>query len=159
VIYRLDTYDKALSYTGRILLEFQHNKRLRHDFGELIGKEAAVGDFTLRDPYTQSTVSRIVAFGANMSLRGFVNENDRPDVIINEDLQGREAAESAKRTDKDLRELLNDAYPSLASRNCKFVVAGNIICKNSLMDRLLSKHQHRMFTKRKYPAEYSDTNG
>ncbi len=159
IIYRLDSLSKAEHYTQRILLEFQHNERLRHDFGELVSANAACGDFVCRDPETKRTITRVVAFGANMSLRGYIDQETRPDVIINEDLQDRDASESEVRTEKELRRLLRDARPALVPSGWKFIVAGNIICTGSLMDILLHPDKHKSFIKRRYPAEYKDENG
>ncbi len=159
IIYRLDSLEKAEFYTERILIEFQHNPRLRHDFGALVTKDASRRDFVCSDPKTHATITRIVAFGAGMSLRGFINENTRPDVIINEDLQDRDSAESEKRTNKEIRRLLHDARPALTVTGWKFIVIGNIICSNSLMDRLLDPKQYKAFLKRRYSAEYTDEFG
>jgi hypothetical protein len=159
IIYRLDSLDKAEYYTQRILIEFQHNQRLKHDFGELVSSNAARADFVCFDPETKRTISRVVAFGANQSLRGFINEDTRPDVIISEDLQDRESAESEKRTEKELRRLLRDARPALTPTGWKFIVIGNIICSGSLMDILLDEKKYKTFIKRRYPAEYRNQFG
>lgn len=159
IVYRLDSLDKAEYYTQRILIEFQHNERLRHDFGSMVTSDSARSDFVCFDPKTKRTVTRIVAFGTSMSLRGFINEDTRPDVIISEDLQDRDSAESEKRTEKELRRLLRDARPALVPRGWKFIVVGNIICSGSLMDELLHPKKYKAFVKRRYPAEYTDQFG
>ncbi len=159
IVYRLDTFEKAELYTERILIEFQHNQRLRHDFGVMVSPDTAHGDFSCYDPETKRTITRVLAYGSSMSLRGLINEDTRPDVIINEDLQDRESAESEKRTEKELRRLLRDARPALTPTGWKFIVVGNIICSGSLMDILLNPEKHKAFIKRRYPAEYRDEFG
>ncbi|MBS1902442.1 MAG: hypothetical protein JSS75_01905 [Bacteroidetes bacterium] len=159
IVYRLDTLEKAEFYTQRVLIELQHNQRLRSDFGALVSSDAARGDFSCSDEETKRTFCRVVAFGTNMSLRGFINENNRPDVIISEDLQDRSSAESEKRTEKELRRLVRDARPALVPKGWKFLVVGNIICHGSMMDRLLSDDEFTKIVKRRYPAEYVDSNG
>jgi predicted phage terminase large subunit-like protein len=159
LVYRLDSFEKAEYYTERILIEFQHNARLRHDFGQMVTSNAARSDFSCFDPTSKRTITRIVAMGTNMSLRGFINEDTRPDVIISEDLQDRDSAESEKRTTKELRRLMRDARPALTPTGWKFIVVGNIICSGSLMDELLDPEKNKAFVKRRYPSEYIDEKG
>lgn len=159
LVYVLDSHDKAMMYTQRILLELQHNERIKTDFGMRVSKEASMGDFIIFDPVSKKRLARIVAFGAGMSMRGLVNEETRPDWIICEDLQDRESAESEKRTKKLLRIVLGDNRGALVPTGYRMTIIGNIICSGSMMDQLLDPKKHPSFVKRNYPALITDSEG
>lgn len=159
LVYQLDSLDKAEMYTQRILVELQHNERIKADFGLRVSMDASRRDFIITDPDTHRRLARIVAFGAGQSMRGLVNEETRPDWIISEDLQDRESAESEKRTKKLIRILLNDNRPALVPKRYRFTVVGNVICAGSLMDELLHPKKHLAFIKLRYAAITFDKAG
>lgn len=158
-VHMMDSHDKAMMYTLRILTELQNNKRILHDFGQTVRKDAAMGDFELSDPVTGKHRSRIYAMGMKMSIRGLVSGNSRPDKVVCEDLQNSDSAVNEKLTNKLLNKLLADirfCFDAIKD-NWAFIVIGNIICSGSIIDKLI-KYAKR-WVKVSIPVEYFDKSG
>lgn len=159
IVHVMDSHDKAQMYTLRILTELQHNKRLLHDFGQTVRKDAGMGDFELSDPLTGEHRSRIYAMGIKMSIRGLISGNTRPDGVFCEDLQNSDTAINPKLTKKLLNKLLADirfCFDQIRNQ-WAFVVVGNIICSGSLIDTLIK--YAKTWLKVIIPVEYHDKAG
>ena len=151
IVLNMDSQDRAIMYTMRILVELQHNARLKEDFGQIVGDVASAKNFASLRSRERPRSTRLMAWGDGMSMRGIVSEYSRPTKIINEDLQDRESAESEKRTNKLERYVKGDYYGAKAAKGWKFFVLGNVICEGSLVDRLL-KDEDSGWLRLKFPA-------
>jgi len=164
IVYVMDSKDLAEAYTQRVLVELQENPRIIQDFGRLVPATAARGNFeTLyreQDPLgnpIECSKSRVIAWGDGMSMRGLISGGTRPSTIICEDLQDRQKAESEQQTKKTINLIKGDYLPALRAKNWRFIVIGNIICANSLIDQGLKTFKG--WIKKKFPAIVYDEAG
>lgn len=139
IVHMMDSHDKAQMYTLRILTEFQHNRRILHDFGLCVKKDAAMGNFEIFDPESRSYRSRILAMGKDQNIRGAVSGNMRPDLVICEDLEDSISALNPKRTKKLVNKIVADVRFCFdeIKNNWGFIVIGNIINSGSTIDTLV----------------------
>jgi predicted phage terminase large subunit-like protein len=157
IVLVMDSLDKSEMYTQRVLIELQHNERIRSDFGRLVGKADARKNFITRKTNGRTIATRLVAWGDGMSMRGLVSQHSRPSWIIVEDIQDRAKAENPKITKKQWELLLGDYFPAKRAKNWRFTVIGNIICNGSLIDLLFKKANN--FDKKIFAAIMYDEHG
>lgn len=157
IVHCLDTLDKAEMYTLALLTELQSNKRIIADFGLIVAKQAARGNFQTFDPVTFETRTRVLAFSIEMDARGLRDGNTRPDAIICEDLQGNESSQSEARTKKIIRKVVQDFRFALCAHNWFLMVAGNVIRSGSVIDQFLKKA--KTWKRMIFPAERRDAGG
>lgn len=68
----------------------------------------------------------LAGLGAGSSLRGLNMKNERPDVIIFEDMQTRECADSQVQSDTLLRWMIGTAMKAKSPAGCLFIFVGNM---------------------------------
>ncbi len=154
IVLCMQTFEKAEAAVWRVLLELQYNRRVINDFGNLVGKDSAHGDFTTNLIHSRMTTTRVYAMGAGQSARGLVNAQHRPDLFIADDLESRESARNPKRAAKLLDLILSDYLRSMTAEHWSFVAIGTIICIDSMLDQLM---RNEFFNRMKHRAiETSD---
>lgn len=79
----------------------------------------------------------LAGLGAGSSLRGLNLKNQRPDVMIFEDIQTRECADSETQSDALLRWMVGTAMKAKSPTGCLFVFIGNMYpTKHSILKKL-----------------------
>lgn len=79
----------------------------------------------------------LVGLGAGTSLRGLNLKNERPDVMIFEDIQTRECADSETQSDALLRWMVGTAMKAKSPSGCLFIFVGNMYpTKYSILKKL-----------------------
>lgn len=79
----------------------------------------------------------LAALGAGTSLRGLNLKNQRPDVMIFEDIQTRECADSEIQSDALLRWMVGTAMKAKSPSGCIFIFVGNMYpTKHSILKKL-----------------------
>lgn len=79
----------------------------------------------------------LVGLGAGTSLRGLNLKNERPDVMIFEDIQTRECADSETQSDALLRWMVGTAMKAKSPSGCLFIFVGNMYpTKHSILKKL-----------------------
>ncbi len=155
IILISETLDQAKEFLLPIKLEFEHNERIKQDFGEVRITKWTEDEIIVND-------IKIKALGAGQKIRGRKYRQYRPDLIVVDDIENDESVKNEKRTIKKYRWILEAVYPAMG-KNASLFVVGNVISKKSVISRLL---QHPFWKKIKYsaikkdgtplwPAEYS----
>lgn len=79
----------------------------------------------------------LAGLGAGTSLRGLNMKNERPDVMIFEDIQTRECADSETQSDALLRWMVGTAMKAKSPAGCLFIFVGNMYpTKHSILKKL-----------------------
>jgi hypothetical protein len=156
IVLIMETLPKAEMQTYRILLELLYNERIIHDFGKIVSEEAGRGDFQTLTSDTRKHPVRLTALGAGMSARGLTNKQFRPDLIICDDLENRKLARNPHRVAELEKVVLGDYLGATSANKWSFIVVGTVICRGSLLDRLLKRERYRT---RKFQALVRDAKG
>lgn len=132
VVLLSDTATQAESLMASIRKEIQDNPAIVRAFGEMSG-----GLRWTNSDAVLANGCRVVARGANTSLRGFRWNENRPDLIVCDDLENDEAVRSAEQ-----RAQLHDWYSKVVenagdNRFSLVVTIGTILHPHSLMSDLV----------------------
>ncbi len=121
--------DLAADLVEFIKIEFKFNKRIIQDFGNILTEEGEASDFIANGV-------RIFARGRKQMVRGFRFRQYRPDLIVLDDIEKDETAESPSVVLKTLKVITDGIYPSLAPFGSLFII-GTIIRKRSVLGTIL----------------------
>lgn len=87
----------------------------------------------------------IWAAGAGTSVRGINRKNNRPDVIIMDDIQDREDAKNKELADELLVWMLSTLMKAKSPFGCTFIFIGNMYPQNSILAKLKQNPQWTSF--------------
>lgn len=134
VIICSDTETQASLFLGDIKQELLENDDLITLFGikEFIKLSETDIIVEMNDGYK----FRIMAKGAEQKLRGLKWANQRPDLIICDDMENDEAIMNAERREKFRRWFFGALRPARASGG-KIIIVGTILHMDSLLERLM----------------------
>lgn len=125
-----DTSSQADTFLMAIKHEFEENKLLSNDFGNLFGAVWNTSDIIL------SNDCRITALGAGKRVRGRRYRQYRPDLIICDDMENDENVMSADHR-KKTKDWFTKALSKAGDENTDIFVIGTIIHYDSLLASLL----------------------
>ena len=149
------TDDLADDLADFIRLEFTDNKRILEDFGPLLmnAKTGASGDFVVGK-------TRILARGRKQAIRGFRFRQDRPDLIILDDIEKDEEAMSPKVVAKTLETITRGLIPSLSIKGT-LILVGTILRNRSVAGTILLSEDEpwNLWTRKIYRAINPDGKG
>jgi len=127
-----DTNDQAKGFTLPIRLELEENPRIRHDFGDLIGKPWKANDFT-----TANGV-RTLARGRGEKVRGLKNRQYRPDFAVVDDFENDENVENPKLVTAGIRWLKRAVIGSMG-KGYTFLMVGNLFHPKSVLSQFIAE--------------------
>lgn len=156
VVIVSDTATQAIDHLGNIFQELMENDALLRDFPHLAlpdqghYKEKRVKR-TVNDFITVGGVN-FVAKGAGAGLRGMRRGNQRPDLIIVDDLENDENVRTPEQREK-LRDWFGKSLSNLfGPTGGQLIVIGTILHRESLLAWLLGPGGPEMYAKRLYRA-------
>jgi len=126
-----DTLAQARLFLGGIIAELEGNRRLRDDFGDLIGKKRWTGTEILT-----TTKIRVMARGTGSRLRGLRSFEVRPDLVICDDLENDELVLTPEQR-KKIHHWFTKALINTMDPEGDLFVVGTIIHYASLLTKLL----------------------
>ncbi len=136
------TSDQADAFLVNIRTEFEDNSRLIEAFGLLQGPIWHQNKLRLKNG------SQIQSFGTGKRLRGSRKKQDRPDLVIGDDIENDENVQSADQR-KKLKEWFFSAVMKAGDRTTHYIVIGTVLHPNSLLSDLL---KNPGFNSKKYVA-------
>lgn len=156
VVIVSDTATQAIDHLSNIYQELMENDALLSDFPHLALPDA--GHYkekrvkrTTSDFITVGGVS-FTAKGAGAGLRGMRRGNQRPDLIIVDDLENDENVRTPEQREK-LRDWFGKSLSNLfGPSGGQLIVIGTILHRESLLSWLLSENGPSMYAKRLYRA-------
>lgn len=81
------------------------------------------------------------AIGAGTAVRGINRKNQRPDVIIMDDVQKREDAENKDLADQLLKWILGTLMKARSNSGCTYIYVGNMYPQNCILEKLKNNTQ------------------
>jgi predicted phage terminase large subunit-like protein len=142
IIIVSDASEQSDAQLENLKKEFEENPRILEDFGELKGEVWAVGHIITTNGVT------IESLGAGKKIRGRKFRQNRPDLIIFDDIENEEEAASPKQ-----REARKRWYYGAAQRagweDTKTLTIGNLLHSECLLAELL---QNPMYRRRRHQA-------
>jgi predicted phage terminase large subunit-like protein len=155
ILIASNTQEQAITLLKDIKHQLKNNPLIISDFPEICsGKKPK--------PWRNNRIqlpngAMICVYGVSQSPRGIKNDKDRPGLIIADDLENEEQAESEEQRDK-LRSwfrgtLLNTGHP-----DTNVVVVGTILHQGSLLANLVDPNRNSGWMGKKYKAvkKFSD---
>lgn len=126
-----DTNDQAKGFTLPIRLELEENPRIKHDFGDLVGKPWTVTDFTT------SNGVRTLARGRGEKVRGLKNRQHRPDFAVADDFENDENVENPRLVTAGKRWLTRAVIGSMGA-GYTFLMVGNLFHPKSVLSQFIA---------------------
>lgn len=137
-----DTSDQADAFLVNIRTEFEDNHRLIEAFGLM------QGPIWHQNKIRLNSGVQIQAFGSGKKLRGSRKKQDRPDLVICDDIENDENVQSAQQR-KKLKDWFFSAVTKAGDRTTHYIVVGTVLHPNSLLSDLL---KNPGFNSKKYIA-------
>ncbi len=145
-----DTYSQAVLFLDALKAEFESNDKLKAFYGKLSSQNWSEGEIVANG-------IMVKALGAGMKVRGLKYRENRPDLILVDDLENDELVESIERREK-LERWFNGALIPALSKNGRAVVIGTILHYDSLLAKLLQPDNYTEYYKNTYRAIDDENN-
>ena len=139
-----DTYSQAVLFMEALKAELEANELLNAWFGKLTSSHWSEGEIITNG-------IMIKCLGAGMKVRGLKFRENRPDLVIVDDLENEELTENKERREK-LERWLNGAVMPALDKEGRMIMIGTIIHYDSLLMKILSPTSYQDFTKKIYKA-------
>jgi phage terminase large subunit-like protein len=139
-----DTYSQATLFLDTLKAEFEGNDLLKQFYGNMISDSWAEDEIVVNG-------IMVKALGAGMKVRGLKYHENRPDLVIVDDLENDELVESRERRQKLERWVNAALIPSIA-KGGRIIFIGTILHYDSVLAKLLSTDKYTEFTKKTYRA-------
>jgi len=139
-----DTYSQAVLFLETLKVEFETNERLKSFYGDLKTDKWAEDEVVIGD-------TMVKALGANMKVRGLKWRENRPDLVILDDIENDEMVMSLDRREK-LERWFNGAVIPSMGENGRIVVIGTILHFDSLLAKMTDEKQYIEWNKKVYRA-------
>jgi predicted phage terminase large subunit-like protein len=132
VIFR-DSEAIAKQNVDDIRQELEGNERIQTDFGDLVGgRKWAEGEFI-----TANDV-KVLGRGRDQSVRGLRFKQHRPDLVILDDVEDDEQADSRQQCDK-LERRIRRSILNIIGPQGRFFMVGTVLSHNSVLTRFLAQ--------------------
>jgi hypothetical protein len=120
--------DSATRILSNLQAELEANPRLKHDFGEfkLFGKWE-LGDFKTK------TGVVFKAVGRKEKPRGLLDDGNRPDLIVCDDLDDDELVKNPRLVKEAAKWTFGALYGCFSPKKARFLMLGNLIAKHCLI--------------------------
>lgn len=139
-----DTYSQAVLFLDALKGELESNERLRAFYGKLKSPKWSEGEIVAND-------IMVKALGAGMKVRGLKYKENRPDLILGDDLENDEAVENKERREKFERWFTGALLPCMA-KNGRIIIIGTILHFDSLLNKLIDQTKYIGWHKKLYRA-------
>lgn len=140
---------QARKWLRRMRIELTKNEAIVADYGDMKSQDPEL-PWNNDEFYTKDGV-HVMAFGAGMHIRG-----ERPEIIIGDDLDDDEAAQSDEQIDKMIKWWDSAVINTLDETHCKCLVIGTTIEEITLLEHIC---QMPSFTEHHYGAYLRDEFG
>jgi len=125
------TQHQARQHMKNIKKELETNKLLKQDFGSVHNKSKEWSNNTLVFPKQQA---RIMAVSMQEGVRGVRHMENRPDLIICDDIEDLASVKTRDQRDKTYKWLTGEVIPA-GNLNTKVMIIGNLLHRDSLIMR------------------------
>ena len=142
----------ARDFVEFVRIEMEENERIYEDF-EVIFKESNKLSFVANGV-------RVISRSKSQMMRGFKYKQHRPDLVVIDDLEKDNEAESPSIIQKTLKAITKGLYPALKLSG-KLFIFGTIVKKRSVLDKILNSDEepYIKWTRKVFNAIYFDEKG
>lgn len=127
------TQEQAQRHLDNVKQEFELNERLRNDFG-IIHEENSPWNARALSFHTHGAM--IAAISIDQSMRGIRFRQHRPDLIIFDDIETRDAMKTKEGRDQLFERITSDFLPA-GSPDCRALFIGSNLHADSVLNRLI----------------------
>lgn len=131
-----DSETQAQGFLGDIKNAIENNEYILEDFGDVRGDIWRADMISVRA--VDGSVSWVAAAGSGSSVRGLRKAENRPDLLIFDDIENDESVQTPERINK-LYAWFNRTALNLGTALTDVIVVGTILAYDCIMDKL-SKH-------------------
>jgi len=139
-----DTYSQATLFLETVKAEFESNDKLKDFYGIMVSPKWSEGEIIANG-------IMIKAIGAGMKVRGLKYLENRPDLILVDDLENDELVENKDRREK-LERWFNGALIPCMSKDGRAIIIGTILHYDSLLSKMISIDKYTEYSKKVYKA-------
>lgn len=136
IILLSDSSTQANSFLGNIRDEIENNARIKEDYGDQIG------DIWQNDKIVLESGPKIQALGAKKKIRGLRHREQRPDLVIGDDLENDENTINPEQRRK-LADWWAKAVCKCGDETTDYVIVGTILHYDSLLANLMNNPVYR----------------
>ncbi len=135
VLIVCQTQAQAKQHMMNLRHELENNKILKSDLGPF---ESGDGEWANSAIVFKNTNARIMVASIEQSIRGFRNYENRPDLIICDDIEDYNSTKTLENRNKLFDWFTREVVP-LGDINTRIILVGNLLHEDSLMMRLKKK--------------------
>lgn len=126
-----------------VCVQLEDNDLIRQDFGEFYrdperAKKGRQDKWSQRAAHTLNG-KRLEAFGRKGKLRGAAWRGWRLDLVLGDDLEDDDSADSPRRQDRDYKWVTNTVANCVPKENGNVLLLGNLTIANGIMDRTIKR--------------------
>jgi len=149
-----DTLDQARRQLEALAHELENNEMIRFLFGEVRGSVWGADSILIKTKFGESL---IIAKGANQSIRGIKFRENRPHLVVIDDLENDELVESDERRNKLENWFRFNLLRGLAKKWNKVIYLGTILHERALLKKIIdNKEPYQAWKVMNYPAIKTD---
>ncbi len=141
VLIASHTRVQAKQHLMNLKAELENNILLKNDLGPFREESDEWGSFSL---VFQKHNARITAVSTEQSVRGLRHFNNRPDLIIGDDLEDLASSKTREGRDKVYNWLTSEVIPA-GDMNTKLVIVGNLLHNDSLLMKIKKRIEDHAF--------------
>ncbi|MDQ0174389.1 phage terminase large subunit [Bacillus chungangensis] len=130
--------------------QLKYNLKLREDFGVLLHEQKTRNTKDSEEAFLTTTGIKMEATSLGMQIRGFRNGNQRPDLIILDDLESRDSNNTPELRQKAKDWLNQDLMPAYDPTQTAVIFMGTLVHHDSLLNYVLK--ERRDFITNQFPA-------
>ena len=139
-----DTYSQATLFMEALKAELEENDKLKSFYGSMQSKNWSEDEIIANG-------IMIKCLGAGMKVRGLKFRENRPDLIIVDDLENEDLVNSKERREKLERWFNGALLPSMDVEG-RIIMIGTVLHYDCLMSKVLSTERYQDFYKKTYRA-------
>lgn len=145
-----NTAEQAGKLVGHIKRELEENSLLRMDFPELVARSSKRAPWR-SNQFRLPNQTTVMGFGAGQNLRGTRADNQRPGLIVIDDLEDKNAVVEQDQRDK-LSDWVNSTVLRAGHTETNVVAVGTVLHEGSFLARLLDPSKSAGWTAKRYQS-------
>lgn len=136
-----ETNTASKKFIKWIASQLKFNQKLREDFGVLLYEQRTKNEKDSEEAFVTTNGIKCEATSLGMQIRGFRNGNQRPDLIILDDLESPESNNTPELRQKARDWFNQDLMPAGDPNKTAFIFMGTIVHAESLLNYVLKERK------------------
>ena len=149
IVILSETHDGSKQFTDFVNNQLKDNKKLREDFGELMGESSRENKKDNAEKFVTKNNIMVASGSTQKQLRGMRFLNSRPDLIILDDLESEKNTNTKELRQKNLTWYTKTVNPLGDPQRTAFIYMGTLVNPNGLLPYVM---QRADFQSKRYSA-------